>query len=92
MHICGYGYDRGHLWCQIAGRDRYAARCEVVRGRTGSPLGVRLTWGDDLGGVGVFSSHRHCSMYGYALWVPRLCMSSPFDACSGFYCFGLWNG
>src|SRR5699024_8402380 len=22
MHICGYGYDRGHLWCQIAGRDR----------------------------------------------------------------------
>ena len=61
-------------------------------GRTGSPLGVRLTWGDALVGVGAVSSHRHCSMYGYALWVPPLCMSSPFDACSGFDCFGLWNG
>ena len=71
MHICGYGYDRGHLWCQIAGRDRYAARCEVGSGGDRPPPGGALTWGDALGGAGVLSSPRHRSMHEHALWTPR---------------------
>ena len=49
-------------------------QCREVRSRgggSGSPLGVRLTWGDALVGAGVLSSHRHCSMHGHALWAPR---------------------
>ena len=68
--MCGKGYDTGHLWRQIAGRVTSAARCEVVWGRIGSPLGVRLTWGDALGGAGVLSSPRHCSMHGHAVQTP----------------------
>ena len=41
------------------------------RGGTGHPLWGALTWGDALGGVGVLSSPRHCSMHGHALRTPR---------------------
>ena len=63
-----------------------------MAGATGSPLGVRLTWGDALVGVGVLSGPRHCLMYGYAVRGPPLCMPSPFDARSRLDRFGLWNG
>ena len=54
--------------------------------------GGALTCGDALGGAGVLSGPRHCSMHGHALQGPPLCTPSPFDACAGLYCFGLWNG
>ena len=84
-----------HPWGRLWKKAVNISLCREVRSRaggSGSPLGVALTWGDALVGVGVLSTHQHRSMYGYAVRGPPLCMPSPFDGCSRLYRSGFRNG
>ena len=84
-------HPRGRLWKKAVN----ISLCREVRlwvGGSGSPLGVRLTWGDALVGAGVFICPRHCLMYGYAVRGSPLCMLSPVDLRSWFDGFGFWDG
>src|SRR5699024_38076 len=73
VYICGKvcsRADRPSVSVRFRGEIAMPRGATVGRG-VRLPPGGALTCGDALGGVGVFSSPRHCSMHDHALWIPR---------------------